>query len=379
MAVPLLLVAASLANPDMLAASGFPAPDAFVWLELGDRRVAVVTGFDVALARRESRADEVLSADELTREERAGGASRDELDLAVVRNCLRRYQVRAVRVPGWFPLAIAEHLRSGGVDVTIDDTELGDRRRRKDAAAVAALRVIQTIAEQGMILVRDTLAAADHDRDGGLVLAGEPLTSERLRGLLAVFLVEHGAEPGVPIIAGGVHGADPHDVGAGPLRVGEPIVCDLFPRHASLRVFGDMTRTFVVGEPSAEVADAHATCCAVLADAIRRCRPGIRGVDLHLAACERFAAAGYPSEPYPDAPSAWRFPHGLGHGVGYAVHEAPNAGASGRDALRAGDSLTIEPGLYRTGVGGIRVEDLVILTGDGCINLNQISWGLAVA
>ena len=383
MAEGLLLVAESMANGDMYAATRFLTSDPVLWLEADGRTVLVVTGFDVELARRSSPAGEVWALEELVAEERAAGGRTRELKLARALNAVRRAGLDAVRVPFWFPVDEAEHLRANGIGVRLDEEEtIAGRRRTKSAADVELLQAVQRETELAMELARTTLRRADVADDGALHLDGAALTSERLRGIIQLHWVGRGLEPTTPIVAGGAQGADPHENGSGPLRAGEPIVCDLFPRDEQTRMYGDMTRTLCVGEPSAEAAEVHAAVEEALRAAIAACRPGISGRELHVLVCDLFRDRGYPSQIHPAASlpgaSEWIFGHGLGHGVGFNVHEPPNAGTQGFGELRAGDSLTIEPGLYRPGVGGCRIEDHVILTADGCRNLNTMDYALIV-
>jgi Xaa-Pro aminopeptidase len=383
MAEGLLLVAETVANGDMYAATRFLTSDPVLWLETGDRRILVVTGFDVELARRASPATDVWALEEVVAEERAAGGRERELRLARALNSVRRAGVDAVRVPYWFPLDEADHLRANGIAVRVDDEEtIATRRRRKSAADVELLQAVQRSTEEAMELVRATLRRCDVAGDRTLMLEGAVLTSERLRSIIQLHWVANGIEPVTPIAAGGPQGADPHEHGTGPLRAGEPIVFDLFPRDETTRVYGDMTRTFCVGTPSDEAAAAHAACEAAITAAIAACRPGIMGRELHILVCDLFRDRGFPSQIHPAASvpnaSEWTFSHGLGHGVGFHVHEPPGAGTQGFLELEEGDSLTIEPGLYRPGVGGCRIEDHVILTAGGCRNLNTMDYALVV-
>ena len=383
MAEGLLLVAETVANGDMYAATRFLTSDPVLWLETGDRRILVVTGFDVELARRASPATEVWALEEVVAEERAAGGRERELRLARALNSVRRAGVGAVRVPYWFPLDEADHLRANGIPVRVDDEEtIATRRRRKSATDVELLQAVQRSTEEAMELVRTTLRRCDVAGDRTLMLEGAVLTSERLRSIIQLHWVANGIEPVTPIAAGGPQGADPHEHGTGPLRAGEPIVFDLFPRDETTRVYGDMTRTFCVGTPSDEAAAAHAACEAAITAAIAACRPGIMGRELHILVCDLFRDRGFPSQIHPAASvpnaSEWTFSHGLGHGVGFHVHEPPGAGTQGFSELEEGDSLTIEPGLYRPGVGGCRIEDHVILTAGGCRNLNTMDYALVV-
>jgi Xaa-Pro aminopeptidase len=383
MAEGLLLVAETVANGDMYAATRFLTSDPVLWIEVGDRRILVVAGFDVELARRSSPATEVWPIEEVVAEERAAGGRERDLRLARVVNSVRRAGLDAVRVPYWFPLDEADHLRAHGVAVRLDDAEtIATRRRTKSAADVELLQAVQRETEEAMELVRTTLRRCDVAGDGGLMLDGSPLTSERLRSIIQLHWVANGLEPVTPIAAGGPQGSDPHERGSGPLRAGEPIVFDLFPRDETTRVYGDMTRTFCVGPSTDEVAEAHAACEAAIRAAIAACRPGLTGRDLHVLVSDLFRDRGHPSQVHPAASlpnaSEWVFNHGLGHGVGFHVHEPPAAGTQGYGELAEGDSLTIEPGLYRPGVGGCRIEDHVILTADGCRNLNTMDYALVV-
>ncbi len=379
----LLLVAETVANGDMYAATRFLTSDPVLWLETADQRILVVTGFDVELAKRSSPATDVWALEEVVAEERAAGGRERELRLARVLNTVRRAGVDTVRVPYWFPLDEADHLRANGIAVRLDDEEtIANRRRVKAAGDIELLQAVQRETEIAMELVRTTLRRCDVAGDRGLMLDGSALTSERLRSIVQLHWVERGLEPVTPIAAGGPQGADPHEHGSGPLRAGEPIVFDLFPRDERTRVYGDMTRTFCVGQPSDEVAAAHAACEQAIRAAIAATRPHVTGRELHVLVSDLFRDLGYPSQIHPAAtmsgPSEWVFSHGLGHGVGFHVHEPPSAGSQGFGELAEGDSLTIEPGLYRPGVGGCRIEDHVILTADGCRNLNTMDYALVV-
>jgi Xaa-Pro aminopeptidase len=294
---------------------------------------------------------------------------------------LRRAGVDRATVPGWFPLAVAEHLRAAGIDLRVDDELFAVRRRHKDAHAIAAIREITVLVEQSMQLIRNRLAACDVAADGSLHDGDGVLTSERLHGAVRVFWSEHGLEGQLPIIAGGAHGADPHDHGSGALFVSSPIICDLFPRSAQTRYHGDMTRTFCVGEPPQELVELHAIVEQALDESIAALGPGVPGRSFDGRVCDLFERAGYPTTRSPagvDPASIARYIHGLGHGLGLAVHEGPSLGRSGFAELEPGDVVTVEPGLYREGFGGVRLEDVVVITEHGCENLNRLDRSLAV-
>jgi Xaa-Pro aminopeptidase len=372
----------SVDHGDQLVSSRFLAGDPFVYIEIGGRRLLAVGDFEVERARRESGADEVWGYRDLNVGELfAEGRGSREVETELVLRAVRRAGLDHATVPGWFPLATAEHLRAGGVAIEIDDDLFERRRRTKDAHAIAAIREVTVLVEQSMGLIRARLAACETDPDGTLRDDGGLLTSERLQAAVRAFWAENGLEGTMPIIAGGPQSADPHDLGSGPLLAGTPIICDLFPRSARTRYHGDMTRTFCVGEPPAELVELHATVERALDSALGAIRPGIKGNALDAMTCDLFEAAGHPtlrSPPGVDPTAVARYIHGLGHGVGLAVHEEPGLGRGGSEDLLPGDIVTVEPGLYRAGYGGVRIEDIVVVTEHGCENLNRLDRSLAV-
>jgi Xaa-Pro aminopeptidase len=377
-----LLHAESIAQPDQLVASRFLTGDPFVYIEADGRRLIAVGDFEVGRAGSESGADEVWSYTDLGIDELyADGLDHHAIQRELALRAARRAGLGSVVVPGWFPLSTAEHLRGAGIAVQIDDDRFEQRRRLKDAHAIAAIREVTVLVEESMVRIRQRLAACSVDPDSTLRDDGGVLTSERLHAAVRTFWAENGLEGELPIIAGDAHSADPHDVGSGPLSARTPILCDLFPRSARTRYHGDMTRTFCVGEPPAELVELHATVERALDSAISAIRPGVVGSSLDALVCAQFEAAGHPTTRSPagvDPASVARYIHGLGHGVGLAVHEQPGLGRGGHEELRPGDVVTVEPGLYRVGFGGVRLEDVVLVTEHGCENLNRLDRSLSV-
>jgi Xaa-Pro aminopeptidase len=377
-----LLHAESLAQPDQLVASRFLSGDPFVYIEVDGRRLLAVGDFEVGRATTESGADEVWSYSDLgITEMYANGLDGHAIDRELALRAVRRAGLDAVVVPGWCPLATAEHLRAAAISVRIDDKRFELRRRSKDAHAVAAIREVTMLVEESMGLIRTRLAECQVDPDGTLRDLGGVLTSERLQAAVRTFWAENSLEGELPIIAGGSHAADPHDLGSGPLLAGTPILCDLFPRSSRTRYHGDMTRTFCVGDPPDELVALHATVERALDLGLASIGPGVVGKSIDALVCDLFEEAGYPTTRSPDdidPSSVARYVHGLGHGVGLAIHEEPGLGRGGHEELRPGDVVTVEPGLYRAGFGGVRIEDMVVVTEDGCENLNRLDRSLSV-
>ncbi|MBL0921704.1 MAG: aminopeptidase P family protein [Phycisphaerales bacterium] len=307
-------------------------------------------------------------------------ADRETATAQAAAECLRREGVREVWTDRSLPMIFAHVLENAAVAVRCDP-EMGVlERRSKSAREVQALRRAQKTTEDAVRFACETIARAKAGPDGVLLHDGAPLTSERLRAMIDVWLLERAFSTSDSIVAGGAQGGDCHERGRGPLRTGEPIIIDIFPMDPSSRYYGDCTRTVVHGRIPTPVAEMHAAVLEAKRAAIGAARAGATGEDVHKAACAVFSARGYPiGLPGPDAPPTYTgFVHGTGHGVGLDVHEPPLLDTGG-PALVVGDCLTIEPGLYSHAIGGVRVEDMVIVTERACDNLNSIPEGLTWA
>lgn len=278
------------------------------------------------------------------------------------------------------PMIFAHYLTQRGIGVRCDPAMGVLARRAKSQDEVEHLRAAQSLTEQAIRFACERIASARAGASGVLEKDGETLTSRSVMAEINVWLLKHGMATCDSIVAGGPAGADCHDRGSGPLRTGEPIIIDVFPMHSGSRYFGDCTRTVVHGEIPPVVAQMHAAVARAKVDAIAATRAGVTGEEVHAVTAEAIRGAGYAMGlPGPDDPDSYTaMVHGTGHGVGLEVHEPPLLDVGGPE-LVVGDCLTIEPGLYCRAVGGVRLEDMVIVTEDGCENLNSIPEGLAWA
>ena len=370
-----LILADSIRSPDMRHAVPVPVPDPFLYLERNGRRVAVVTAFETARVAGtgiEAFPREHFGYDDLI----AAGMGVEDAQLEVYARACREVGVDAARVPPTFPVELADHLRANGIEVGVDRSHFMNRRRRKTAVELAGLRRAQRACEAALDVGRALLRAADA-RDGRLVLSGEPLTSERLKVEVERVFSEHGVAAEEFIVAHGPQTAVGHDMGSGQILAGEPVTFDLFPRDRETGIYTDMTRTFVVGEISDELREYHRLCKEALERTTEATRAGVNGRDLMQIACDIFAADGYPTQltKRPGEVLDSGFFHGLGHGVGLEVHEPPRLSVTGDD-LVAGDVITLEPGLYRAGYGGVRLEDILVVTDDGAEVVTQYPYDL---
>ncbi len=228
----------------------------------------------------------------------------------------------------------------------------------------------------GILILGDTVRSAEPFH-GVLELDGAPLTCERIKAAVLAVFNEHDLVAEDLIVSHGAQTAVGHDDGSGPIAPHEPVLLDLFPRDRASGCFTDMTRVFVWGEPPAELVEWHGLCLRALQEAVAGARAGVTGSDLHFAACDLFEAAGHPTQrtKEPGTVLDRGFYHSLGHGVGLEVHEDPGVGRTG-EAFVAGDVLALEPGLYRPGFGGVRLEDTVLVTATGAVNFADYPYDL---
>jgi Xaa-Pro aminopeptidase len=310
------------------------------------------------------------------------GMRREEAQREVVARAVAQLGVREATVPGDFPVAVADRLRADGVKLTIDDDAVEARRRAKSGHELEGVRRAQRAAEAGMAAAAALLARAEPGSDGRLHLDGAELHAERVRAALRDACAAHGAPCPRDVIVASVWNGMGHEPGSGPLPVGLPIQIDLWPRDEESSCWADMTRTFVVGDPTPEHAELIAAqeelVRAALEDTRAMARPGVTGRELYDATCDRFEAAGHRTQRTGRAPDdpAEGFQFSLGHGVGLEVHEQPGLGLAGRDPFVPGDVLAVEPGLWDRRIGGVRYEDLLLVTEDGCETLTSYPYDL---
>jgi Xaa-Pro aminopeptidase len=373
----LLIVGDTFRTPELRHEVPLGIPDAFLFVETNGTRRVVVTSLELertnGLDGLEAHAYEEFGYDELI----ARGLAIDAIRGEVYVNACAAFGVETAVVPSGFPLATAERLRQAGIDVTPNQSVFDERRRVKNRSELAGIRRAQRAAEAGMQAAVDLLRQATGN--GTLTVEGEPLTVELVKQRVEAAFLQHGASADEFIVARGAQAAVGHDMGSGPIGRGESIVVDLWPRDRDSACFADMTRTFVVGEAPAELREYHRLTKEALELAKAMIRPGVAGVAVYGAVCDHFEAAGFPTGRSKAAGTVLQdgFFHGLGHGVGLEVHERPWMGRYADD-LVAGDVVTIEPGLYRKGFGGVRLEDLLLVTEDGCENLTDFPYDLDV-
>jgi Xaa-Pro aminopeptidase len=360
-----LMFADTVRSPELRHEIPHTVADPFLYGEVEGRRFVVVRSLEAArmseIPDLEVVPHEALGYDELL----AQGRSTGDVMLEIARRGCERFGVATATVPPGFPLELADTLRAAGVELTVDRALFDSRRRVKNDAELAGIRRAQRAADAATAAVAEILRSAQIDGDR-VMFEGEALTSERLKAAVAAAFAANDAGADEFIVAHGPQTCIGHHMGSGPIGVGEPITVDLWPRDRESACFTDMTRTFVVGPVADELRRYHDLCTRALEASLQAIAPGVATADVHRAAAEIFEEAGEPTllSKEPGQVLLDGFFHSLGHGVGLEVHEEPHLGP-GEGALVAGDVIAIEPGCYRQGFGGTRLEDLVLVTDSG--------------
>ena len=364
--MPVLIYGDTLRTPALRHEVPVAIADPFLYLESNGTRAVTASSLELPRLKEVGGLDtiglEELGWDELI----ASGRPRWDIELEVAARAVEKLGLTSADVPAEFPVALADRLRSRGVEVGANHEEFASRRRVKNSAELAGVRRAQAAADAAMA------------RAAELLRGGGALTSESVRNEMIAVCREHGATlPADVIVASGAAGAIGHDSGSGPLREGETIIIDIWPMDDESACFADMTRTFVIGDIADELAEWHSLTQEALELTRAAVRPGINGRDVYDIACEVYEKAGIPTQRTKADGEVLRdgFFHGLGHGVGLDVHEEPGLGRSG-DELIAGDVITLEPGAYRQGYGGVRLEDLLLVTDDGSETLTDFPYEL---
>lgn len=361
-----VLIYASTASADMRHVIPHEVHDPFLYIERGDTRFTAIKSLEAARMR-EVPGMTVLPLDELGFDGfRAAGQDPDTAELNSLLAACRRLGVDRAVVPPAFPLEVADHLRGGGIELRVDREGFVMRRRVKSPHELAGIRRATVAAEAGISFVADAIDRATVGEDGGLLLDGEPLTCEGLKAGVKTAFLRNGCDDAGMIVAHGAQTCIGHHAGSGQILAGEPVTVDICPRDSLSGGNSDMTRTFVKGEIDDELAFYYRIVKESFDRTLTAIRPGLPVAELHRISCEPIEAAGQPTQltKKPGEVLDEGYFHSLGHGVGLEVHEAPSLNQN--DAvLIAGDVIAIEPGCYRQGFGGVRLEDIVRVTEDG--------------
>ena len=370
-----LLVGDSERDADMLYATGLSVPGGFIYLRIRGRGYAVLGDLEIQRARKELKGCRAVSLAACQREllrkrvENPGQA-------AVIHLLLRRHRLKKISVPSTFPIGLARDLRDLNVKVKVKPGSVFPEREIKSAVEVKKISAALMMAEVGLAEGIQAIKSSKIARDGRLLYHNVPLTSEKLRSIINVAILQAGGHCTNTIVACGRQACHPHERGHGPLRAHQPIIIDVFPRSQKTGYFGDITRTVVKGRATEGVRRLYYTVMRGQEIAFQKLRNRGAGSDAHNAVAQHFESQGYRT--HRSKARMEGFFHGVGHGLGLELHEAPRLSAASKDRLRAGQVVTVEPGLYYHSMGGVRLEDVALVTGNGPRNLTKFEKVLEV-
>jgi Xaa-Pro aminopeptidase len=372
-----LIIGDSMRSSELRHEVPIAIPDPLLYAEVGGKRLVAVSSMEKARiddlgTDLEVHALEEFGYDELI----ARGLAETEFWREVWLAAARGFGVKSAVVPTTFPTGHADHLRASGIELTVDQPEFAGRRRVKNEAELEGIRRACRAAEAGLHAGLELLRAADR-ASGQLVLDGEQLTCERVKQAVERAFGDHGAAADEFIVSHGSQTAIGHDMGSGPIAANDIVLFDLFPRDRETGCFADFTRTISIGPAPEEIIEFHRLSREALDLAIAAVAPGASGRAIHVEVCDFFHEHGYPTQLHKGGAEVLRdgFYHATGHGVGLEVHEQPSVGRIDSEFVE-GDVVALEPGLYRNGYGGVRLEDLVLVTADGAEVLTEFPYDL---
>jgi len=362
----LLMVSASEGDANMLYATRFFAPDPFIFFQHRGKKYLVMSDLEIDRARRQAAVDRVLSLSDYQR--RLKRIGKEPTTVHALEMIFKERGIRPLAVPANFPTLLANELRARDFVLVVRKDPFFSERERKRADEVKKISDSLRVAELGLDAGIEALRKARIGRDRYLYLSGSRLTSERLKSLVNTAIMAQGWVPSHTIISSGNQCCDPHHEGSGPIQAHTSIIFDIFPRSQKTGYYGDLSRTVVRGRASDRLKNAYAAVQAGQELAFGLIRDGVEGHEIHQKILDLFERRGFPTGKVGGRMQG--FFHGTGHGLGLDIHEPPRI-ASTPATLRAGHVVTVEPGLYYLGMGGVRLEDVVVVTTKGNRNLTR--------
>ena len=367
-----LIVAPSDTDADMLYATRIFIGDPFIFLQQKGKRILVLSDLEIDRAKKNAKADKFVMFNQLEREVQ-GKAKKAPPYEKVLAHFLTKRGVKRALVPANFPLSFANEIKRNGIALETSNGLFWPAREKKTAEEIRLLERALRMTETGMKRGMEILKTSKLGTGKKLKWSGKTLTSEILRAEIDSAILRAGGVPTNTIVAGGDQACDPHERGFGPLRADSLIILDIFPRDGKTGYWGDMTRTVVRGRASEQQRNLWEAVKAGQTLALKRIKAGVDGMSIHQAITELFERRGFPTEVRNGRRVG--FFHGTGHGLGLEIHEYPRLQ---KVVLKAGQCLTVEPGLYYPGIGGARIEDVVIVEKDGCRILSKFPKQLEI-
>ena len=365
----ILIIASSEVDSNLYYATHFLAPDPFMFLQVGHppqaEKILVMSDLELDRAKSQAKVNTVLSLSQYENLVKQKG--KEPTWVNVLNLLLQERKVKWILVPSNFPIEYADGLRGKGYLLEFRRDPFFEERTLKSEEEVEYIREVQRATEEATEMAIQAIRESEI-RKGLLYRNGEVLTSETLKKIINVKLMEKGCVAQHTIVASGDQACDPHNEGSGPISAGTAIIMDVFPRSSRTRYFADMTRTVVRGKAPDKLKRIYETVQRAQEAAIGLIHDGAPGREIHERVCQVFKQAGFETGMLGGRMQG--FFHGTGHGLGLDIHEPPRISRSDY-VLKRGHVVTVEPGLYYPGAGAVRIEDLVWVTDTGCINLTQ--------
>lgn len=362
----LLIIASSEISADLLYRTRFFAPDPIIFIEHRGKKTIILSDLELDRGKEEADVDEVLSLSEyknkLPHKKRKQAGFTDIVNLF-----FKERGIRTALVPGDFPIKYADELRKLGYRIRYKEGLFFEERLKKTPEEVKFISDSLRKTEEAMERAIEMISSSKI-RDGKLFLNGSALTSEIIKGEVNSELSKLGCVASHTIVACGIQSSMPHNRGEGPLLANQPIVIDIFPRSQESGYFGDMTRTVVKGEPSKELEKMYQTVLKGQRLGLSLIKHRAKVKDIHGAIVEFFKESGFETGMMDGKQQG--FIHSTGHGLGLEIHEPPRVSFTDT-ILEEGNVITVEPGLYYEKLGGVRIEDVVVVRRDGCTNLTK--------
>lgn len=365
---PLLYVAPG-QSTDMLYFGRFWAPDAFLAFGCKGEKIACLNALERERGKKESQFDVVLALEDILPQNKM--LTIWDRYAQLIQTLQKEYKINGFYVPEEFPFALGLALNKLGVSLMVQQAPFFKEQMLKTSDEIDLLIAANQIAIKAFESVKHILTKAEIGHENVLYFEEKPLTSEYLQGIIETTCLSFGAQAEC-IVAGGIQACDPHAIGTGPLHAHEFIIIDIFPRLKKSGYYGDMTRTFLKGHPSDEQMRLIQAVKNAQDKAITLLKPGEKACNVHQAVIDVFNHLNYKTTIQPGKTEG--FIHSTGHGVGLGLHEPIRISAASETILEAGMVITIEPGLYYQEIGGVRIEDVYLITPTGAQCLSNFSY-----
>ncbi|MCK5466299.1 aminopeptidase P family protein [Candidatus Parcubacteria bacterium] len=359
---PKSIITDSEKDSNMFYATGMLIPDDFVYLEKNGKKMIYIDDLEYNRAKKEAGVDNVINYSEY-----AKGINRDSFGSILI-NILKDNRIKKVQVPGNFKMKYAKILLDNKIRIEVAEPFF-KKREFKNKDEIKKITEVQRVNEEALREAINVIKKSKIRKDKKLSYQGKILTSEFIKEIIDIEFLKGGCSSDSNIVSCGKDGADPHNFGSGTLFANQLIVIDIFPRSKTTKYFADMTRTVVRGKASPKMKKMYDAVLGAQKLALSKIKAGIRADSIHKKVQEYFEKEGFKTEEKNEKIQG--FFHGTGHGVGLDIHELPNISINNKKTLKAGNVVTVEPGLYYPEIGGVRIEDLVVVEKNGCRNLTK--------